>query len=50
MDLEIKKIEMGGICSMYKGVKKCIQGFGVGYLNERSDLGDLAVDGRIIIK
>ena len=50
MDFEIKKNEMGGICSMCKRVKKCIQGFGVGYLSERGDLEDLAVDGKIILK
>ena len=35
---------------MHNGVKKCIQGFCVGYLSERSDLVDLALGGRITIK
>jgi hypothetical protein len=41
---------MGGTCGMYVGMKKYIQGFGVGYLSERSDLEDLAVGGRFIIE
>jgi hypothetical protein len=40
---------MGGACSAYGGEKRRIRGFG-GNLRERDHLGDLGVDGMIILR
>jgi len=42
---KIIKKEMGGICDSYGRQKRCIQGFGGGYLRRRDHLEDLGVDG-----
>jgi hypothetical protein len=41
---------MGGACSTYGGEERRIQDFWWKSLNERDHLGDLGVDGRIILK
>jgi len=41
---------IGGACSKYGRQERCIQGFGGENVRERKQLGDLGVDGRIIIE
>jgi len=41
---------MSGACSTYGGEDRRIQGFGVGNLRERDNLGDPGVDRRIILR
>ena len=40
---------MGRACSVYGGEKRHIQGYG-GEMRERDHLGDLGIDGRIILR
>jgi len=48
--IKIEKNEMGGACSAYGGEERRIQGFGRGNLKERDHLGDVGVNGRIILR
>jgi hypothetical protein len=41
---------MGGACSTYEGEERRIQGVLGGNLKENDHLGDLGVDGRIILR
>jgi hypothetical protein len=41
---------MGGPCSTYGRLGRCIRAFGAGNLGKRDDLEDPGVDGRIILK
>jgi hypothetical protein len=47
---KIKKNEMGGACSMYGGVERCVTGFGGGNLREGDHWGDSGIDGKIILE
>ena len=47
---QIEKTEMGGACSMYGGVERCIQGICGGNLMERDRLEDSGRDRRIILR
>jgi len=45
---QIKKVEVGGACNAYGG--EVHTGFWWGNVRETDHLGDLVVDGRIILK
>ena len=47
---KIENSEMGRACSAYGGDGWLIQGLGGGNLRDRDHLGDLSVDGRIILR
>ena len=46
----MKKIEIDGACSTYRGEKRCIQGFDWENLKERDNLEDTGVDGTRVLK
>jgi hypothetical protein len=45
-----KDNEMEGTCGKYGGQERCVQGFGRGDLNERDQLEEPGLDGRIIFQ
>jgi hypothetical protein len=47
---KIKNNVIGEACSIYGRQERCIQGFGGENVRERNHLGDLGVDGRIIVE
>jgi len=44
------RIEMDGVCGMYGREERLIRGFGGGKPENKNHLGDVGVDGRIILK
>jgi len=46
---KVEKNEMDRACSMYGGRGEAYTGFWWGNLRERDHLGDLGIDGRIIL-
>jgi len=46
----MKKNGMGGACGTDGGEESCVRGFGWGNLREGNHLGNLDVDGRMVLK